>query len=153
MVLAQPLARPLVDEVSRAIARRGAYALLRLRFESGGDTEWLKAAPDELIATLPSIVVNEYAGIDSYVAIVAPENTREGADVPRDRLTLYQQSLREHTRPFLAGDKPWVGTFYPTAAFAQDAGMTLRAFEEFVLGAILIDWPALERQMRHYADQ
>ena len=40
------------------------------------------------------------------------------------------------------------GCYYPTEAVAQDAGMTLPEFEDFLYGAVLIDWDALAEQMQ-----
>ena len=48
------------------------------------------------------------------MAIVAPENTRAGADIPAERLSARQGALREPHMPFLMDDKPWVGCYYPT---------------------------------------
>ena len=45
-----PMARPLVDEVARQIARRGAYALVRANLT--GNLSWILEASDELIDTL-----------------------------------------------------------------------------------------------------
>ena len=45
------LARPLLEEVSRAVARRGAYALLRVNLTGSGiNVPWALEAPDELLA-------------------------------------------------------------------------------------------------------
>jgi aminopeptidase len=42
---------------------------------------------------------------------------------------------------------PWVICEYPTNASAQEAGMTLAEYEEFVFGAVLLDWDAEARRM------
>jgi aminopeptidase len=151
LVVAQPLARPLIEEVIKAIARRGAYALPRLRFESTGDTNFLTEAPEDLLRELSALAANDYREANSYIAIVAPENTREGSTIPRERLNLYQVAVREHTQPYLAGEKVWVGSYYPTPATAQDAGMSLREWQDFVYGAVLVDWDALARDMERIA--
>ena len=80
------------------------------------------------------------------MAIVAPENTRDGADIPAERMGARQAALREPHMPFLTDEKPWVGCYYPTAACAQDAGLPLPAFEDFLYGAVLIDWQELARE-------
>ena len=53
MVTATPLARPLVEELVRAIARRGAYPLVRLSFTDlervPFETVWAEEAPEELL--------------------------------------------------------------------------------------------------------
>ncbi len=152
LVRSQPLARPLVQAVTRELARRGARALVRLRFEASGGV-FVREAPLELLATLPSIDRQEIEAADSYIAIVAPENTREGADVPAERLGLMMGALREVQRPFLSDEKPWTGCYWPTEAVAQDAGMTLPEFEDFLFGAVLVDWEALGREMERIAER
>ncbi len=153
LVLSQPAARPLVEEVARQVARRGAYALLRLTFNTLGNLAWIQEAPEELLRELAPIEAHAIEHADCIVQIFAPENTREGSDVPQERLMLVQQAVRPHIEPLLRNEKPWVGCQYPTNALAQDAGMSLAEFEEFLYGAVLIDWDGLAREMRRIADR
>ncbi len=150
LVRATPEARPLTDEVVAAIARRGAYALPRLTFSR--TSPWLNEAPEELVGKLSEIAAHELDNADSFVVIDAPENTREGSDVSPERLVLRQQAFRPHVEPFFAGEKPWVGCQVATPALAQDAGMGLRAYEDFLFGAVLVDWEALAERMREIAE-
>ena len=48
---------------------------------------------------------------------------------------------------------PWVGCQYPTPALAQDAGMSLAAFADFLFGACLLDWDAERERMQRYAER
>jgi len=153
LLQAQPPARPLVDAVSRELARRGAYALSRIQFSLAGNAAWIKEAPEELLKELAPAEAHVLDTIDCYIAIVAPENTRDGIDIPPDRLALLQAAGRAHAEPFFRDEKPWVGCQYPTPALAQDAGMTLEQFEDFLYGAVLIDWDALEREMEKIAQR
>jgi aminopeptidase len=66
---------------------------------------------------------------------------------------MLQAAGRPHAEPFFRGEKPWVGCQYPTPALAQDAGMSLEQFEEFLYGAVLIDWDALRRDMEKIAER
>jgi aminopeptidase len=151
-VRSQPLGRPLIDEVSRQIGLRGAYAIVNISLNSFGvNGAWAKAAPEELLQKLPPVEAHLIDNIDCMVAIIAPENTRDAADVPQERLAMLQAASRPHAEPFFTNEKPWVGCQWPTPALAQDAGMTLEQFEDFLYGAVLIDWPALEREMEKIA--
>jgi aminopeptidase len=153
-VISMPLGRPLVDEVVRAIARRGAYALVRLGFTLPiHNSVWLNEAPDEVVAKLPEIEAYEWANADCYIAVLAPENTRDGFDIPPERAGLYAQARFPHLEPFISGKKPWVGCQFPTQAYAQDADLTLPQFEELLYSAVLIDWEALAARMRRIADR
>ena len=152
LVRAQPLGRPLVEEISRELGRRGARSLVRLRFDTFGDA-FVREAPLELLTTLSEIERHEIETADSYVVVVAPDNTRDGADIPAERLGARQGALREPHMPFLMDARPWVGCYFPTAAAAQDAGLPLPAFEEFLYGAVLIDWEELRAKMERIAER
>jgi aminopeptidase len=151
LVRATPAARPLVEEVVAAVARRGAYALPRLSFSRF--SPWLAEAPLELLAKLSDIEAHELDNADCLMVIDAPENTREGSDIPAERMGLRRQASLPHVEQYFSGAKPWVGCQFATPALAQDAGMGLRAYEEFLLGAVLVDWDALARRMRVIADR
>lgn len=154
LVGSQPLGKPLVEEVCRQVAKRGAYALLHLGYGmSGGSDAWIKEAPEELLGKVPSVEAYMFENIDCNIFIMAPENTRDGADVPAERMQLLQAARRPYIEPFMAHKKAWVGCQWPTPALAQDAGMTLDQFTEFLYGAVLIDWDALERDMQKIADR
>src|SRR5437867_600632 len=82
LVVSTPLGRPLVDEVVRQIARRGAYAVVRLNFHTLPtlETVWTTEAPEELLDELPAIEAYQYDHADCYFSLRAPENTREGSE-------------------------------------------------------------------------
>jgi aminopeptidase len=152
LVRSQRSAKPLVDAVSREIAKRGAYALLRLGIDSSGtNAAWVKEAPEELLKEMAPVEAHVMDNIDCFMVIVAPENTRDGSDIPPERMALVQAAGRKHAEPFFRDEKAWVGCQWPTHALAQDAGMTLEQFTDFLYGAVLIDWPALEREMEKIA--
>ena len=154
LVHAQPLARPLVEAVVSNIARRGAYAIVRVTFELMiVSSAWIRDAPEELLRQAPSLEVGMIESLDYLMHIHAPENTREGSDVPPERLNLLRQAYRPLYEKFFTDNAPWVGCQYPTPAFAQDAGMTLQAFEDFLYGAVLIDWEAARASMQRVADR
>ena len=153
LVQGHPAGRPLLEEVSRQIGRRGAYALLRLRLESPPLRTWMLEAGEDLVGALTEIEAYELDNMDSYVVVEAPENTRGGGDVPAELLALRSKATRPHMMAVFEGTKPWVGLDFPTPALAQDAGMTLAQFEDFYWGAILIDWDALAERMRQIADR
>jgi aminopeptidase len=151
LVSSQPPGRPLIEEITRELGRRGARALVRLGFEQAGGT-FVREAPMELLTTLSDIERHEIENADSYMAILAPENTRATADIPAERLSARTTALREPHMPYLMDVKPWVGCYFPTAAAAQDAGLPLPAFEDFLYGACLIDWHELREKMERIVE-
>ncbi len=151
------LGRPLVEEVVRAIGRRQAYPLVQISF--GGmdywpfETIWAETASAEVMAERPPLRVAIEDECDAWIRIGAPENTRDGADLD----TAHHNAIAEAAHPLisrrLALDIPWVTCRYPTPAMAQDAGMGLRAFEDFLYGAVLLDWDEEGRKMERIKER
>src|SRR5205814_1894269 len=86
------------------------------------------------IQTLPALEVLRapspvtsfiWQNCDASIMISAPENTREGSDLPEER----RQALLDRNKPFrerqMSMRVPWVVCEYPVQATAQEAGMTL----------------------------
>jgi aminopeptidase len=150
------LARPLVEELVRAIARRGAYPLVRLStlYERRPFYHlWAEEAPDELFEELSSIEQFIDDEADAWLGISAPENAVDGIDTPLERRTALARLGAPFVQRRLALEVPWVVCRYPTPALAQNAGMSLRSFEDFLYGACLLDWDEEGRKMRRIADR
>jgi len=155
VVRATPVARPLVEAVVRRIARRGAYALQRIAWpveQSRFGKDWIKEAPEEALDSIPAITLYEAENEDAAIVIFSAENTREGSDVDPARRARWTKTAQPLARRHRALEIPWNACQYPTPAAAQDAGMTLAQFEDFVYGACLIDWDALGETMRRHAE-
>ena len=150
IVTSGPPGRPLVEEIAGQLAKRGAYALIRLNVR--GSIPWILEAPDELLKNLASIDLYAYQNADALIVIDAPENTREASVVPAERMGLVQSSIRPVLERAYTNDLAWVGCNYPTPALAQDAGMSLHAYEDFLFGACLLDWDAERDRMSRYAE-
>jgi aminopeptidase len=152
LVWGTPWGRPLLEEVMKQLGERGAYPLLRLTF-SGGlvyHRAWLRHAPLDVISEPASVDVDALQRCDALLAVAAPENTRDGVDIDAERTSAVQRAYRDATARLHEIEVPWVMCWYPTPAVAQDAGMTLPAFEDFLYGACLKDWRAEhERISRH----
>ena len=153
MVWGTPWGRPLLEEVMKQLGERGAYPLLRLTF-SGGlvyHRAWLRHAPLEAISEPAPIDVHTLRSCDAVLAIAAPENTRDGADVSAERSAAVQAAYKDATARLTRDEVPWVICWYPTPALAQDAGMTMHAFEDFLYASCLVDWDAEHARISRYA--
>ena len=119
LVRTTPLARPLYEEVARAIGRRGAYVIPRIGFSLWPtDIPWALEAPEEILGELPDI--DRYASdhMDARMTIDAPENTREFAELPAERRTLRVQASRYFLRRTISDEISWVSCQYPMKALA-----------------------------------
>jgi aminopeptidase len=144
------LGRPLFEQVCAVVAERGAHVLPRLAFHSGTGgppLAWVHGASDQLLSKQPSLEEHVFLNTDALIAIIAPENTRDAAEVEPRRLQLLQTSSLKVQERMISGEVPWVGCQYPTPALAQEAGMSLPQFAEFLYGSVLLDWDAERERM------
>ena len=150
LVRGTPLARPLLESVQEQIARRGAYPLLQLAWEAVGGP-FAREAPLDLLGRPAPLLLRAWEECDAFITIAAPENTREGADLSEERRRLLQERAAPLRRRQMAMEAPWVLCEYPTNAAAQEAGMGLEEYQDFVYGAVLLDWDAESRRMARIA--
>ncbi len=148
-----PRARPLLEEVCGAVARRGAYALLRVSFEGflAQSLSWVADAPLELLSQPAPLSTHELETVDAVVFVSAPDNTRAAAGVETERIGALQAAYRPASRRIMNHDIPWVACQYPTPALAQEAGLSSEDFSDLLFGAVLLDWAAEGDRMRGIA--
>jgi aminopeptidase len=157
VIVSNPPGRALVEEVVRLLGARGAYPLVQLTWGAEDmwplEMVWAEDAPLETVAERPPLRVAIEDSTDAWIRIGAPENTREGAELGVEQRTALAKAGRPLIARRLAFEIPWVTCRFPTNALAQDAGMSLPAFEDFLFGSVLLDWDALGREMQRVADR
>lgn len=131
-------AEPLLRAVYREVIARGGLPVMLPNF-SGLGLEMLKNGSDEQLAYITPIERFTREQADVTITIMADTNTRSLSSVDPERQTFWQRSRTELIETYLRRDAEgslhWTLTLYPTAAFAQDAGMDTGEFEEFVFRA------------------
>lgn len=138
-----PVATPLVLELVREILQRGGYPQFIIELP-GVDETFLKYASDEQLKTEPPMLKKAIEEFDVRIRIYAATNTKALSNVDSRRLASYlaaQKMTPLFMRRQATGALRWCATLFPTEAYAQDADMSLREYEEFVFGAGLIDHP------------
>lgn len=155
IVAGSPLAAPLIREVVRRIARKDAYALVRVSLDGGGMTpiEWSLEVSMERLAQAPPIIVHEFENADALISIDAPSNLRDRSALPQERQAAAQAAGRPLIGRMLEGTLQWTGCQYPCPALAQEAGMSTHEFADFLYGAVLLDWEAERERMQRYCDR
>ena len=86
-----------------------------------------------------------YEEADAAIFLRGTRNVSEQAGVPEERLRALATAREGVREARLATD--WVSTVHPTRAMAQQAGMSIADYRDFVYGAILRDWEALAEEM------
>jgi aminopeptidase len=141
-IRATPLASPLVEAVFRELLRVGAYPLPLIELESFEEM-LLKEGNDNQLS-MPDPVLRRMAeDIDAQLSIGSRSNTRSMSGVDPSRLAKLRQAYRHVTQVLRKREQEkkyrWATTLYPTAAYAQDAEMSLYDFEEFVFDVCFLN--------------
>ncbi len=130
------LAESLALELNAAILERDAWPFIRLT-PPGLGADFYRHAGERHQTQPPPIELGLVRAIDALVRIDAPANTTELADVDPALIARVAGARREFQEASLA--KRWSGTLLPTPALAQQAGMALRQYAEFVNRALFLD--------------
>lgn len=136
LVRSTTLAAPLLLELQRAILQRDAWPILRAELP-GSARVFYEHARDRQLDEPPDIAYYEARKAAAHLGIQAPEDTRALADVDPEiiqRAAFGRQPIREITLK-----KRWCSSLWPTEALAENAGMTLEEYEDFVARALFVN--------------
>jgi aminopeptidase len=155
-------AAPLVYAMARAALRAGAFMTTRISLPELNEMA-LREGSDEQLTHVSEIAMFEIDHIDAFLSIRAPRNTRALSGIDPARIAMsnraYGALFGRVTERTAKGEMRWCVTEYPTNAAAQDAGMSLYAYEEFVYGACLLHeadpvaaWKGLQAEQQRVVD-
>ena len=87
--------------------------------------------------------------VQAYIGIRASSNVSELADVPADRMSLYQQIVAKPVHlDYRVNHTRWVVLRYPNPAMAQLANMSNEAFEDFYFRVCNVDYARMRDAMQ-----
>jgi len=135
---------PLILAVYQRILERGAHPFLRVGLEEAEELLYTYAS-DAQLDYIPPFMKEVIEQIDANIAIWTDANTKRltNADpAKQSRQAVAMRPIRDRLLERAAKKElRWSGTLHPTQAFAQDAEMSLREFEDFVYKACLVHEP------------
>jgi aminopeptidase len=129
-------AEPLVMCVYEELLRKGAFPVIKIMPDRAQEI-FFESGKKAHFTTLTKYQRAVARNCDALIRICDETNTRSLSNVdPKKQVLLGKtfQPLQNERRK-----KPWLITLYPTEAYAQDADMSLKEFEEFVYGATFAD--------------
>ena len=109
--------------------------------------EMLKGATEEQYEMISRHLLTEMKDMDAYIAVRAGDNIAENSDVPAAKMGLAMKHLAKVTTHRVRKTK-WCVLRWPSAAMAQQAGMSTEAFEDFYFDVCLLDYKSLLPGMR-----
>jgi len=108
----------------------------------------LMGATEEHMKEWAEIDLARMSRMHAYIAVRSGENISELADVPADKMRLYNHLYRKpvHLEQRVKKTK-WVVLRYPNPSMAQLAGMSTEAFEDFYFRVCNLDYAKMSRAM------
>ncbi|MFW9979358.1 MAG: aminopeptidase [Candidatus Thorarchaeota archaeon] len=135
----------LIIALAGEIAKKKAHYIVLLESDEALCT-YLKYADNETLSLLPRHYKAALEASDVIIWIDAPRRENVLAEASSEKL-----ALRARTRESLfelSLSKRWCDTLHPCEILAQQAGMSLEEYRDFVYEAILIDWKEIAREMK-----
>jgi aminopeptidase len=142
LIMGHVLALPLVNEIAGLVLRAGGHPTVQLGADELDETR-LREASDEQLRWISPVekVIGEQC--DVTINVRAASNTRALTGIDPRRQQIAQQARRELMQQRMQraadGKLRWVLTQYPCPAYAQEADMSLREYEDFVYAATFAD--------------
>lgn len=132
------------EECVRAILQAGGYPSPRLIPDALAEI-MLEYGSDEQLRYTNPLWLQEAREADARIGVWSETNTKGLSGFSPAKAALMAQGRKPIMESVLGraakGEFNWVGTLIPTAAHAQDAEMSTRAYEDFVFKAGLLDHP------------
>ena len=139
LIEAFDIPREAVEAVIERVVAAGAIPFVETK-----DTRILsqlyKAATPDMMERWASWELSRMQQMDAYIGMRGSLNALELSDVPSDRMALYQEHLWRGVHNYRIQHTRWVVLRYPTPAFAQAAGMSTAAFEDFYFKVCTLDY-------------
>jgi aminopeptidase len=157
-----PEGAPLLVAVYQRVLERGGFPYVKIGLDDLAEV-FFKHASDEQLTFVANVDRQMVEDIHANIGIWTETNTKALSNVDPAKQARAQAARRTLSERFLerAAKKElkWTGTVFPTQAFAQDAEMSLREFEDFVYGAALVHeadpigaWQAISKQQQRLVD-
>lgn len=136
------LAIPLVKEVYKELLTIGCFVETDISFEDQ-DRLFYDFSSDTQLKSPSKFYEKAIEEFDGLIRIIAPHNLKSTASVDSDKKKVHQEALAPLRKRYMERsankDLKWVLCVYPTQSAAQEAGMSLSEYEEFVYKGCMLD--------------
>ena len=137
---AEPLARELFVQILEKGGIPHPLVALPGMMPFSQDELYLMYARDSQLDFTPTFYKLAYEQFEGRIRIQSATNTRGATNIDALKAQRRSKALGPITdtqqRRGAEGKFKWVTTLYPTDAYAQDAGMSLKEYEDFVFNAV-----------------
>jgi aminopeptidase len=161
-ITGDPEGAPLILAVYQKVLERGAHPFLQGGLEEAEELLYAHAS-DAQLDYIPPFMRDVIEQIDASIGIWTDANTKRLTNADPAKQSRRSVAMRHLSDRLLerAAKKElrWTVTLYPTQAFAQDAEMSLREFEDFVYKGCLVHkadpiraWKKISKEQQRLVD-
>lgn len=137
---------PLVKALIKEVYKVGAYPYVEIK-SNAVEREILMGVQKEQLELIAEVDAQKMKQMDAYIGIGANDNTSELADVPSEKLDLFEKIYGKKVHHDIRLKKKWVVLRYPNNSMAQSAGTSLEAFEDFFYEVCNLDYSKMSKAM------
>jgi len=160
-------AEPLLRELYIQILEKGGNPHLMVALPGtmpfSQDEMYLTYAKDTQLDFVPTFYKMAYEQFEGRIRIHSATNTKGTSNIDPAKIQRRGKATSVITEAQFrrggAGEFKWVTTLYPTEAYAQDANMSLKEYEDFVFGAVhtneddpIAFWKSVEQKQQSAVD-
>ncbi|HVT28749.1 MAG TPA: aminopeptidase [Lacipirellulaceae bacterium] len=137
----------LVCQLVEGAAKRGAIAVVSCKSNEVLRSLYRTATEESMkfVGQLDRVRMEQ---MQAYIGIRGAANSSQFADVPQPKMDLYQQHWWKPVTDYRVSKTKWVVLRYPTDSFAQAAGMSTSAFEDFYFDVCTADYAAMDEAQK-----
>lgn len=137
----------LINAIIKEAYKVGANVLYTIN-DSRIKREMLKGLTEEQVQLMTKIDVFKMERMDAYIGIRGGNNSYELADVPAEKMSLYNSIYAQNVHHNIRVDKTkWVILRYPTEGMAELSSMSTEAFEDFYFDVCNLNYANMDKAM------
>lgn len=137
--------KPLIKELIKEVYKVGGRPFVNIR-DAEMNRQIMLGCSDMQLEVLQDYMMYQMKAMDAYIAVRAGDNISETADVPSDKMNLYNR----YTHPVVeerVNNTKWCVLRYPNPSMAQLANTSLDAFTDFYYDVCTLDYNKMSRAM------
>lgn len=136
------LAESILKAVYTKVLQASGHPLMLVSIP-GTSELFFRHASDKQLKHVPEPIKLVTKKYDVSISIMSSSNTKALSGIDPAKMVIANQAQTDLMKTVMqrsaSGELRWVGTLFPTNAYAQDAEMSLGEYEDFVYGACMPD--------------
>jgi len=141
-IVGAPESQAFVLALFEKAIKKGAFPSVKIGLENQSYI-FYKNAKDFQLKWFPKLAYQEMKQTKAVIYIQSDTNRKELARIPTERINIRQKALKKIDE-WRVNKTNWCIVSFPSSGFAQDAGMSLREYEDFVFSATNFDFSKLK---------